>query len=1008
VRFSDAVASETTPCPDDAVLGAFVDRTLVGDERESVEAHLDGCAACRETIGHVAATAEGEPRRIGRYRLDREIGRGGMGVVWQAWDPALERGLAIKVLRPELTDGHGRQRLVREARALAKLQHPNVVAVHDVGELADELFIATELVDGESMDRWQRAHSPAEILAAYGQAARGLAAAHELGLVHRDVKPSNILVGRDGRVRVGDFGLATRELASAPTLPERAPAVIRDALTLEGDVVGTPLYMAPEQRDGAAASARADQFSFCLALAEGLLGSLPDAGTPAAELAASGIAAPWDVIARGLAVRPADRHPSMAPLITALAGEAAPAATARARRPAWIAGGAAAVAAATIGGIVLLRSPDRDPAATCAGRAPLAGVWDAAARQSILDRFAATKLAYAGDAARAVVAAGDAFAAAHGAEDQRACVDAAARREPAEVSARRAACLGHARDELAAVLAELAGELTPAMIQRAPISARALPSPSTCGTPAGLAAHTIAADAATAARVATLDAQIGHATALRHLGKPKDARAVVESVLAEAKATGFLPLVASAQQELGTILHALDDPGAEQALVDGLAAAAEAHADFRNAAIAALLVEVVGDKGDVAAAERQAALARTAIIRGGNERRLEAVVERGLGRANQVAQEYATALAHYQRAEAIHAELGRTDDVDFDRRAQVLALGNLDRIDEATALNQRLLASDRANLGPKHPRTISDLSSGGVILFRSGRYAEAAEAFATASELDAETSGKDSAHYAGLRARLAAVYMTMGRLADAEPVFRDAVRVLALQTPVDTTELRGQRMNLAAVLILLGRYAEAEAELATLVAGARADGDRDSLALFLQNQGDVLARDGKYAEALASAREALAIDVELFGAGSRRAGEAQGVIGNALRGLGKTTAAVAAYEQAITAFETKVAIDAPQLGEPLTALGELRLAAKDAKGARPLFERAVTVLASGDPVDLARAEVGLAAALDAAGDRAGARARAQAALDRYRAAGDRAKSRAAAVEAWLAAHPAAP
>ena len=132
-----------------------------------------------------------------------------MGVVWAAWDPMLERRVAIKLMRPEVGE-HGPARLLREARALAQLQHPNVVAVHDVGEHEGEVFLATELVDGEPLDRWQVGRGADAIVEIYVQAARGLAAAHAIGLVHRDIKPSNIFVAKDGRARVGDFGLARR------------------------------------------------------------------------------------------------------------------------------------------------------------------------------------------------------------------------------------------------------------------------------------------------------------------------------------------------------------------------------------------------------------------------------------------------------------------------------------------------------------------------------------------------------------------------------------------------------------------------------------------------------------------------------------------------------------------------------------------------------------------------------------------------------------------------------
>jgi tetratricopeptide (TPR) repeat protein len=986
-------------CPEDGELAAFVERTLPSEHRDRVERHLDDCATCRETIGHVSATGDVAPRTLGRYRLDRVIGSGGMGVVWQAWDPALERGLAIKLLRPEVTDANGRARMVREARALARLQHPNVIAIHDVGELGDDLFIATELIDGETMDRWQRGRPPAEVIAAYAQAARGLAAAHGLGLVHRDVKPSNILHGRDGRVRVGDFGLATRDSATAPTAPAHGPTTIVDPrLTVDGEVVGTPAYMAPEQRDGGSVDARADQYSLCLALAEALLGAQPRPDATAAELAASGVDAPWGAIARGLATRPADRHPDLAPLIAALGGEATPA---RRWRAPLVAAGAVVVAVA--GTLVALRLAASDPAVACAGRQPLAGAWDPAMRRAITDAFHASKLAYGDDAAFGVIGAIDTWAREFTAEDRRACEDDANRRQAAEVIAKRRSCLSRLRQQVVALGERLTTQPDPRTIQRGPISARQLTAPATCNTPVGLADLTVPADPEAAARVDALSTRVTAARTLRHLGKLAEARTAAESVLADARATGFLPVIAEAQQELGTILHAQDDPGAEHALEDALAVAAQAHADYRTAAISALLVEIVGAKGDVAAAERQARLARPAIIRAGNDRNLEAVIERGLGATNMNAQKYAVAYDHYRRAEEIHTALGRTDDVDFDRRAQVNALGSVDRIDEATRINQQVLASDRANLGPKHPRTIADMTAGGMILFRSGRYAEAATALEAALVLEEEVSGRDSVRTATLRGRLGGVYMTMGRLAEAEPLFADVVRALSADAATEPAELAGQRMNLAGIRILLGRHAEARAELTALADAAREAGDNDFLGLVLQNLAETLTRDGKHAEALVAGREALELDIKVFGAKSRRAAEAHAILGNIYTGLGKPALATTEYRRAIELFETVIGKETPQLGDPLVGLAELHLARKDAAGAKPLLERAVAVLAGGDPVDLARARFTLARTHDALKDRAAALTAARAALELYSAAGERGATRRAEVEAWIGA-----
>ena len=344
-----------TPCPDETQVAAFVERTLSDVDREALELHVYECESCREALAHAVAIS-GAPRQIARYRLDRVIGSGGMGVVWEAWDPALERRLAIKLLRPEITDDAGRARLLREARALAKLQHPNVVAVHDVGEVDGDVFIATELVDGEPMGRWQLGRPASEVIAAYAQAARGLWAAHRAGLIHRDVKPSNILIGTDGRVRIGDFGLATRDRMAVPAHTDGGdPRITRD-----GQIVGTPAYMAPEQREGKLVDERADQYSLCLALAEALTGARPAAGVTASELAAGGVVAPWPAIARGLAADPSERYESLEPLVTALDGTQPP-------RRALIAG--VALTAVLVAGFGMYAL--HGPTTTCAVQPPL-------------------------------------------------------------------------------------------------------------------------------------------------------------------------------------------------------------------------------------------------------------------------------------------------------------------------------------------------------------------------------------------------------------------------------------------------------------------------------------------------------------------------------------------------------------------------------------------------------------------------------------------------------------
>ncbi len=330
--------------------------------RWSILAHVDDTLAATSartlpaTFASPSEASDGDGngllagRIIGGYRLLSPLGSGGMGVVYTAHDARLDRLVALKLVRQGSgTDGSfGRDELLREAQTLACLAHPNVVAVYEVSEYDGQVVVAMELVRGETLDLWQRQpeRQLGEILGAYRQAAQGLQAAHALGLVHRDFKPANAILGRDGRVRVIDFGLACA-LGPEPT----------------GVTAGTPAYMAPEQFLGVAVDARSDIFSLCVALWEAIFGMRPFAGTTISELrdnvcAGRRLPAPSHVripdrllraLERGLATDPAERHADLGPLLAALAWDPAadPSAASRERRIAF------AVVAGVIGFVVI-------------------------------------------------------------------------------------------------------------------------------------------------------------------------------------------------------------------------------------------------------------------------------------------------------------------------------------------------------------------------------------------------------------------------------------------------------------------------------------------------------------------------------------------------------------------------------------------------------------------------------------------------------------------------------
>ncbi|MCX4243879.1 serine/threonine-protein kinase [Paraliomyxa miuraensis] len=276
---------------------------------------------------------DGPVMRIGRYRIEDRIGAGGMGEVYLAVDEELDRKVAIKRVLPGLISEHVHARLRDEARALAKLSHPNVVQVYEIGEHDHRTFLAMEYVQGQTLAQWlaDRPRPWREILACFCTAGRGLAAAHEAGVVHRDFKPENILLGHDGSVRVADFGLALSgaELEAAAAFD---PLREGEETAATHYIAGTFRYMPLEQLRGEAVDARSDQFAFCVALYEALWRAQPFShGTvleriealehePACKPVRAGVpAGVWRILRRGLACSPSDRWPDMTALLDALA-----------------------------------------------------------------------------------------------------------------------------------------------------------------------------------------------------------------------------------------------------------------------------------------------------------------------------------------------------------------------------------------------------------------------------------------------------------------------------------------------------------------------------------------------------------------------------------------------------------------------------------------------------------------------------------------------------------------
>lgn len=339
------------PDPAAPPIDPLVAETLPDVAVETAETLAPPSAATAETLAPSAldrSTSPPAPSRIGRFAVLDLLGEGGMGRVFAAYDPQLDRRVAVKVLHGRREDAEQALRIQREAHAMARVSHPNVVQIYDVGQFDGRTWIAMEFVPGRTLSAWQaeEARPWRAVVELYARVGAGLSAAHEAGLIHRDFKPDNVLVGDDGRPRIIDFGLARAgaepaagvdtEVDDAALRAESGSGPLDSPLTRDGSFLGTPAYMSPEQMKGRDVGPASDQFAFCLALYEALFGRAPfDDSTLINRLRAveqgdlrappSGAGVPRrivDALSRGLAADPADRWPSMAALLDALGWDA--------------------------------------------------------------------------------------------------------------------------------------------------------------------------------------------------------------------------------------------------------------------------------------------------------------------------------------------------------------------------------------------------------------------------------------------------------------------------------------------------------------------------------------------------------------------------------------------------------------------------------------------------------------------------------------------------------------
>lgn len=497
---------------------------------------------------------------VGGFRVGVVLGAGAMGVVYEAFDLALDRRVALK-LHMRQGDDVRATRMWREAKAMARLAHPNVIAVHEVGEYEGQVFIAMELVEGGTLREWLRdsrrtPRSWREVLHIFVQAAEGLAAAHAGGLVHRDFKPDNVLIGRDGRVRVADFGLARAAgegRDSTMPIPMSGSPSLDERLTQTGVAVGTPAYMAPEQQLGAQVDHRVDQFAFCVALYEALYGQHPFGSMSLHDLPermSRGQVRPppsnhgvpsWlhAVIVRGLCSQPGDRYPSMRELLVALRADPS-------RRRTRIALGLGGVTA--LGMAVVLTWTVSSAPAPCGGMVePMDVIWNPTVAENIEQALRDTGSPLAQDTLDRVRPALDQFAQAWGQQRTEACEATRVRGEQSEAMLdRRMVCLDRRRQQLEAVIEVLA---TPDadVIQHAVRALEALGSLTACADLESLQALMPPPDdEAMRDAVSDARAEVAAIEVAARAGRVRAVHEQAEAAVERARELGYAPLLAEA------------------------------------------------------------------------------------------------------------------------------------------------------------------------------------------------------------------------------------------------------------------------------------------------------------------------------------------------------------------------------------------------------------------------------------------------------------------------------
>jgi eukaryotic-like serine/threonine-protein kinase len=906
-------------CLDDNAMAAYVDGALTADEIARVDSHLSSCAMCRKDLSAMAVAHTIPIARvgsdelvpgdtIGRYVVSAEHGRGGMGIVAIAFDPELGRNVALKVLQPDLSG----QLLRDEARAMAKLSHPNVVSVHDVGEHDGRIYFAMELVEGVNLRRWlaHERHGWREILRTCIQAGRGLAAAHRVGLVHRDFKPDNVLCGPDDRVRVTDFGLAN------------VPGAMGSGLA------GTPAYIAPEVWRGERATPRSDQWAFCVTLYEALFGAPPFAGTTREEVrAAIERGAPSvdskrrvpsrvrRVLARGLAFDPNARYASLDVLLDELD------AVRRRPRTWWLAvGGAAVIALVGVGMLAMQQRPElcRMPSSL------VDDAWNDTRARAIESAFAATGRKHAADSARRVREIFDRYTEQWLAARKDACDATRVRGDQSEALLdTRTRCLDRRLAELGELARVLGEHPSPGVVDRAVQVAYELHSIETCSAAGVHAELPMPGNADRAAQIIALEHEIAAMSAtLTLVTKTQAATQHALSIIERAAPLDHPPLDARAAVLLARLgMFTTDHADTERRLYDALTATAAAHDDRLTAELWTYLVSFTANtKGDPQGALRLIKPAEAAIARLEAPKSLRSMLHHAHGVALTMTEDFKGALDKFEQARS------ETDDpIDLAAIDSVTCYveQQLGHMKVARELCARAARAYERELGPHHPELGFALSAVGLVAFEEHDNTAARAAFERTLSILTSSVGERHVAYAMALNNLA---MVDGREHNFAAARRGYERAIAMFETLHHPQLYSALSNLGEMERRIGNYKEARKQLerALQIAADTQGEESPAYAATLYAIGSVAFDEENYAEAVTIYERTLALRLKHFGENHPDTALVLEGLGIALQQRDDCKRAVAYQQRAVVAFEAAYGRNHPAVANALTSLASCR------------------------------------------------------------------------------------